>query len=262
MVDDNLIGTNRDHMARAKDLFRAMIRADVRKRWIAQVTINMADDEELLALAAQAGCAGVFIGFESPTPEGLKEVGKKFNLLKDRDFAASVQRIHRHRILVAGSFIMGLDSDRPGIGRRIAAAAMRYGVDVMNTLFLTPLPGTRLWDQLDSRGRIAAGPMPENWKYYTLTFPVARYQHFTSVQLAREMEICDATFYALPRILGRAWRSVWQGRKPLFALLANLSFKQNLSLGRRACREFLSLQAGRGGLLPARFAGPGMTGQQ
>ena len=43
---------------------------------------------------------------------------------------------------------MGLDIDEPGIGKRIAEVARRYGVDNLNVLFLTPLPGTRLWDQI------------------------------------------------------------------------------------------------------------------
>ena len=146
VVDDNLIGTSREHIARAKELFRALARADVQKEWVAQATLNFADDEELLALAAKAGCRGVFVGFESPTPEGLLKLGKKFNLMKGRDFRASVRRIQRHHILVVGSFIIGLDVDEPGIGRRIADVATQYGVDNLNTLFLTPLPGTRLWD--------------------------------------------------------------------------------------------------------------------
>ena len=54
VVDDNLIGTRTEQLARAKDLFRAMIRARLRKRWIGQVTVNMADDEELLKLAARS----------------------------------------------------------------------------------------------------------------------------------------------------------------------------------------------------------------
>jgi len=115
VVDDNLIGTRPDHIARAKDLFRAIAQANLRKEWVAQATINFADDEELLALAVKAGCRGVFIGFESATPEGLRELGKKFNLLKGRDFRASVRRIQRHNILVVGSFIIGLDVDEPGI---------------------------------------------------------------------------------------------------------------------------------------------------
>ena len=56
IVDDNLIGTRDDHIARAKKLFRAMIDAGIKKNWVAQVTINIADDEELLSLAAKAGC--------------------------------------------------------------------------------------------------------------------------------------------------------------------------------------------------------------
>jgi radical SAM superfamily enzyme YgiQ (UPF0313 family) len=140
IVDDNLIGTSFKHLTRAKNLFRAMIHAKLRKAWIAQVTINFADDEELLTLAAKAGCKGVFIGFETHTQEGLLELGKKFNLLKNRNFRASVQRIQRHGILVAGSFIIGLDIDEKGIGRRIAKVATQYGVDNLNVLFLTPLP--------------------------------------------------------------------------------------------------------------------------
>jgi len=100
----------------------------------------------------------------------IREVGKKSNILKGRDFAASVRRIQRHNILVAGSFIMGLDTDEPGIGKRIAEAGIRSGVDVLNALFLTPLPGTRLWDEMESHGRIAANTFPEDWEYYTLTF--------------------------------------------------------------------------------------------
>ena len=242
IVDDNLIGTNRANTARAKDLFRAMIQAKLRKRWIAQVTINMADDEELLALAARAGCAGVFIGFESATIAGLKEVGKKFNLLRGRDFAASVRRIQRHKILVVGSFIMGLDTDEPGIGRRIVEAAEQYGVDVLNTLFLTPLPGTRLWDEFAAQGRIAAGKFPEDWRHYTLTYPVAGYRNFSAADLAAEMETCDQTFYSLPKIVRRAWGSLWRRRSPLITFVANLSYRGNLRQSRKNYRDFVDRQ--------------------
>ena len=54
-----------------------------------------------------------------------------------------------------GSFILGLDVDQPGIGKRIAEVAAEYGVDNVNVLFLTPLPGTRLWDKMKAK---AASP--------------------------------------------------------------------------------------------------------
>ncbi|MDZ7700373.1 MAG: radical SAM protein [Deltaproteobacteria bacterium] len=240
VVDDNLIGTRPGHIARAKDLFRAMAQANLRKQWVAQAGINFADDEELLELAAKAGCGGVFIGFETPSPEGLRELGKKFNLLKDRNFPASVRRIQRHGILVVGSFIIGLDIDEPGIGKRIAEAAGRYGVDILNALFLTPLPGTRLWEQMKSEDRIALDTFPEDWKYYTLTFPVARYKNFSLEGIIEEMISCDRDFYPMPRILHRVWSSLWQRRKPLINLVGNLSYRKNLHLSLKAFADFKS----------------------
>lgn len=233
VVDDNLIGTNASHVARAKELFRAMIAADLGKNWICQVTINMADDEELLDLAAQAGCRGVFIGFESPTAAGLAEVGKKFNLLKGRDFRASVRLIRRHNILVVGSFIMGLDADEPGIGRMIAHAAASYGVDILNALFLTPLPGTRLWEQMKSQGRIIANNYPADWQYYTLGFPTAHYNNFSWPAIVAEMNSCDRRFYSLWRILCRVARGLLR-RRPILSLVTNLSYRKNARLARRS----------------------------
>jgi radical SAM superfamily enzyme YgiQ (UPF0313 family) len=209
VVDDNLIGTRTGHIARAKDLFRAMAKANLQKEWVGQATINFADDEELMALASKAGCRGVFIGFESPSPEGLLELGKKFNLLKGRDIRASVRRIQRHNIMIVGSFIIGLDVDQSGIGERIADMASHYGLDNLNALFLTPLPGTRLWDQMKADGRLPLNVFPEDWKYYTLTscdnveiclltLPSRRCSHAGSIPPAHPAESCAAT-YGSPR---------------------------------------------------------------
>ncbi len=233
IVDDNLIGTGPSHIARAKKMFRAMIAADLGKDWICQVTINMADDEELLALAAEAGCRGVFIGFESPTPEGLAEVGKKFNLLKARDFRKSVQRIQRHKILVVGSFIIGLDSDGPGIGRKIARTARRYGIDILNTMFLTPLPGTRLWDQMKAADRIAADDFPDDWKYYTLGFPTALHKRISRADMLVEMTTCERSFYSWWQLLRRVSWNVLRGRRPVLSLVTNLSYRRNAVLSRK-----------------------------
>jgi radical SAM superfamily enzyme YgiQ (UPF0313 family) len=238
VVDDNLIGTRRDHIARAKDLFRAMIDANLGKKWICQATVNLADDEELLRLARRAGCVGAFIGFESINDEGLVEVHKKYNIQKSHDFRASVRRIQRHGISVAGSFIMGLDVDRPGIGLQIASTANRYGVDVLNVLFLTPLPGTDLWKRMDEEGRIASNRFPEDWKYYTLTLPVGRYQHLSRDEIINEMSSCKRNFYSLPGILRRVGRNLWKRQHPILTLVSNLSYRNNGRLSRKVCHEF------------------------
>jgi radical SAM superfamily enzyme YgiQ (UPF0313 family) len=227
IVDDNLIGRQLQHIERAKELFRALADARTGKAWIGQTTVNIADDEELLALARQAGCVGLFIGFESVTPEGLPELGKKSLMLSGRDIPASVERIHRHGILVVGSFIMGLDSDRPGVGALIAREALRYGVDNINVLFLTPLPGTRLWKELEAEGRIDMNDFPEDWQYYTLNYPVARYRYLTRSRIIQEMNECNRTFYSPANIFRRLAGNMQTGRSPALGLVSNLTSRRN-----------------------------------
>jgi radical SAM superfamily enzyme YgiQ (UPF0313 family) len=238
VVDDNLIGTAPAQISRAKELFRALAAAKVGKQWVAQTTINFADDEELLELAARAGCAGVFIGFESPTPEGLTEIGKRFNLSQARDFPSSVRRIHRHHMMVVASFMIGLDVDRKGIGHRVARAASDYGVDNLNVSFLTPLPGTRLWDQMKAEERILLNHFPEDWRYYTLMHPVARYVGLSLEGAIEEMTACNRSFYSRPRIAARMAGSVYHSRSPLFSLIHNLSSRRNSQLLARAYADF------------------------
>jgi radical SAM superfamily enzyme YgiQ (UPF0313 family) len=244
IVDDNLVGIRKDHIARTKDLFQAMIHANLGKKWIAQVTINMADDEELLRLATKAGCCGVLVGFESPSVEGLAEIHKKFNVQQGRDLKASVQRIQRHGIPVVGAFIMGLDSDEPGIGQQIAYTAHRYGVDALSVSLLTPLPGTRLWNKMEKEGRLVANAFPEDWRYYTLTFPVTRYMNLSWAELLSERETCTRAFYAYPRIVRRVFGNLWPMRKPIKTLVSNLLYRGELRLESEACQ---SLDLSRGG---------------
>jgi radical SAM superfamily enzyme YgiQ (UPF0313 family) len=165
-VDDNLIGTREDHLEHSKELFRAMIRERLARPWICQATINFADDEELLGLAARSGCQGVFIGFESPTAEGLMAVSKKFNLQKGRDFCESVRRIQRHGMCVSALSLAGSRQTSRGLARRSLAPPRSMG-STPNVLILTPLPGTKLYVQMDREGRIRSNDYPQDWKYYT-----------------------------------------------------------------------------------------------
>lgn len=226
-VDDNLIGTRSDHIAHAKELFRAIIASGVRKKWVAQVTLNFGDDKELLTLAAKSGCIGVFIGFESISTEGLKEIHKPFNIRKVEDTKTAIRRIQRYGITVFGSFIIGLDIDKKHIGKNIATTAQRYGLDTLNVMFLTPLPGTRLWDEMDSTNRIILKNFPRDWSYYTLTFPVARYKHLSWSEMLAEKEGCYRSFYAYKQILRRVYNNLRQLRNPVVTMISNLWYRQN-----------------------------------
>lgn len=230
MVDDNLFGTRKDHIQRSKELMQAIIDAKVKKKWICQSTVNMADDEELLALAKKAGCFGVFIGFETVTKEGQAEIHKKINARKKQHLPTQVATIQKY-FPVLGAFIMGLDVDRPGVGTLIADTANGYGVDVLNTLILTPLPGTDLWQRLDEEGRIVSKDFPNDWQYYTLNHPVMRYANLSWSDVVEEMRAAYRGFYSYPRILRRVLRIAWRSRhltSTLAILVTNLSYRLNL----------------------------------
>jgi hypothetical protein len=108
---------------------------------------------------------------------------------------------------------------------------------------LTPLPGTRLWDQMKAQSRIPCDTFPQDWKYYTLTYPVARYQHLSLDDIIREMTSCNETFYSVPRIFRRVCSSFWHRRKPWISLAGNLSYRGNL---RRAAEAYASFEHQRG----------------
>jgi radical SAM superfamily enzyme YgiQ (UPF0313 family) len=111
-------------------------------------------------------------------------------------------------------------------------------VDNLNALFLTPLPGTRLWDRMKSEDRIALDTFPEDWKYYTLSFPVARYKHLSLDGIIQEMTSCSQHFYSMPRILHRVWSNVWHRRQPLISLVGNLSYRSNIRMDCKAYADF------------------------
>ena len=140
VVDDNLIGTRRKHIARAKDLFRALAQAKLRSNGLRKPALTSPMTRNFCHWPPRPGAAGSSLVLNLPHRKGLWRSAKNSICLKRHDFRASVRRIQRHGILVVGSFIIGLDVDEPGIGKHIAGVASHYGVDNLNALFLTPLP--------------------------------------------------------------------------------------------------------------------------
>jgi radical SAM superfamily enzyme YgiQ (UPF0313 family) len=187
-VDDDLNGFSRKARQRTVELFRAMAAAGLDKRWITQVTVNFGDDDELPALARAAGCAGVFIGLESPDRASLALI-RKDGMSQRRGldyYRANIDRIHRHGIGVVGSFILGIDTQNMDtIVADILRFAEESALDGLNPTILTPLPGTRDYARYDAEGRILFKNYPDDWEKYTLAFPVTRMPNVTGAGLMK-----------------------------------------------------------------------------
>ena len=109
---------------------------------------------------------------------------------------------------------------------------------MLNVLFLTPLPGTRLWDQMSAEKRIVLNEYPKDWAHYTLGFPVARYKHLSVDDSIDEVDTCNREFYSTPRIVRRVGRDLGGRRQPLSSLVSSLAARRNARLGREAHADF------------------------
>ena len=153
-VDDNFIGNKRFLKT---ELLPALIRWQKgrgRTSFYTEASINLADDEELMRLMAEAGFDQVFIGIETPEEASLAECNKRQN--QKRDLVADVKRIQRAGLQVQGGFIVGFDSDTPAIFQRQIDFIQKSGIVTAMVGLLQAVPGTKLYQRLKSQGRLTS----------------------------------------------------------------------------------------------------------
>jgi radical SAM superfamily enzyme YgiQ (UPF0313 family) len=153
IVDDNFIG-NRKKLK--QEILPAIIGWMDRKKhpftFSTEVSINLADDEELMSQMVRAGFDTVFIGIESPNEKSLEECRKVPN--RHRDLIASVRKIQRAGLEVQGGFIVGFDMDPETIFDRMIGFIQEAGIATAMVGLLNALPGTRLYNRMMEEGRL------------------------------------------------------------------------------------------------------------
>ncbi len=195
-MDDNIIGAP----GFAKELFAKMI--PLKKRWASQASIGLAKDDELLRLAAAAGCRMVFIGFESLSQENLRFSRKHIN--RGVDYRSAIEKIHRAGIAVIGAVIFGLDGDTPSIFEQTLEFAYQTKLDLITATILTPLPGTELFAQLDSEGRI----FDKDWKKYDFANVVFQPKQMSPETLQDGFRWVQSKYYSRSSVARRIWRAL------------------------------------------------------
>jgi radical SAM superfamily enzyme YgiQ (UPF0313 family) len=151
-VDDNFIGNRRKLK---QEILPALAdwRADKQGfRFHTEVSINLADDPELMDMMVRAGFDTVFVGIETPDEDALKECNKYQN--QGRDLVDSVKILQRAGLQVQGGFIVGFDSDTPSIFQRQIDFIQRSGIVTAMVGLLQVLPGTKLHTRMADEGRL------------------------------------------------------------------------------------------------------------
>jgi radical SAM superfamily enzyme YgiQ (UPF0313 family) len=146
-VDDNFTANKE----RTKELLRAMIAERTSFKWSAQVRTDVAKDEELLRLMADADCDTVHIGFESVNPKTLEAYNKKQNI---EEIIHCIKTVRDHGIEIHGMFVFGADTDTVDTLKKTTDFAINHGIDTIQFLMLTPLPGTPFFSEMKEAGRL------------------------------------------------------------------------------------------------------------
>jgi radical SAM superfamily enzyme YgiQ (UPF0313 family) len=159
-VDDNFIGNKKQLK---QEILPALIEWRKDKAGLpfnTEVSINLADDEELMNMMVDAGFNTVFVGIETPDEDSLAECNKFQN--RGRDLVESVKRIQRAGLEVQGGFIVGFDNDTPSIFQRQIEFIQKSGIVTAMVGLLQAPYGTKLYQRLKGEGRLVGSTSGDN----------------------------------------------------------------------------------------------------
>jgi radical SAM superfamily enzyme YgiQ (UPF0313 family) len=154
-VSDASLTANR---ARVRELLRALVPLNI--RWLGSMTLDVAEDEELLDLLSESGCWLASVGFETLSERNLRAAGKL--RIRPERFREAINAFHRRHIAVEGNFVFGFDGDCEDVFDCTAAFTIETGIDLPEFYVLTPYPGTPLYQRLCREGRI----VDRDWAHY------------------------------------------------------------------------------------------------
>lgn len=155
IIDDNFFGNRKRAADLLAEIERFVRSVDHRIYFSCQFTIDIARDDEILALLHRANVRRVFIGIETPRQASLAMANKSQNILVDLQDA--VRRIQSHAIIVWGAFIVGFDSDDKQVFDEQLAFIQAASIPVAMVGMLQALPGTPLYERIKREGRFRDG---------------------------------------------------------------------------------------------------------
>jgi len=163
VVDDNFIGNKRD----AKALLAALVEWQEARgypiEFMTEVSLNVAQDGELLGLLKRAHFGVIFVGIESPRAASLQETKKTQNMRED--IVTSVHRIQAAGIEVMAGMIVGFDNDDLSIFEEQFRFIQEARIPISMTGMLNAVPKTPLHARLKEAGRLIAESVGDQFAF-------------------------------------------------------------------------------------------------
>ncbi|MCX6238518.1 MAG: radical SAM protein [Bacteroidia bacterium] len=188
-LDDHLLGNEKF----ASELFEGM--KGMNRVFQGAATVNSILQGDLIEKAAEAGLRSLFVGFETFSPANLKQSNKSQNL--EKDYIKAVNRLHSLGIMINGSFVFGLDDDDNDVFKRTVDWGVKNSITTSTYHVLTPYPGTKLFKDMESQGRI----LTHNWDLYDTRNVVYQTTKLTADELKNGYNWAYKEFYSWTNII-------------------------------------------------------------
>jgi len=188
-LDDHLLGNPKF----ASALFEGM--KGMNRVFQGAATVDSILRGNLIEEAAEAGLRSLFVGFETFSPENLRQSNKKQNLKKD--YSKAVSRLHSLGVMINGSFVFGLDEDDKDVFKRTVDWGVANAITISTYHILTPYPGTKLFKDMEAEGRI----LTRNWDLYDTRSVVYQTKNLSAKELKEGYDWAYEAFYSWPNIL-------------------------------------------------------------
>ena len=166
-LDDHLLG----HQRFARELFSGL--RGMGRLFQGASTVDAVLRGNTIELAAAAGLRSLFIGFESLSSTNLQLANKTQNL--KHSYQGAVSRLHDLGVAINGSFVFGLDDDRPDVFEKTVDWAISAGLTTATFHIATPYPGTQYFSRIESEGRLRH----RNWRLYDTRHTVFAPRHMS-----------------------------------------------------------------------------------
>ncbi len=193
-VDDNLVA-NRSY---ALALFRGM--RGMGLKWLSHAPIDFGLDFELLRAAGEAGCVGMFVGFESLNQQTLAAIGKKTN--RAEGYLAQARAFRQHGIGILGSFVLGCDGDTPASFESVLRFCEQARLEAAIFPILTPYPGTKVRERLEREQRITSN----DWQDYDMGHVTFAPRGMTAKELQAGHQWLNESFYSFSSMYRRIFK--------------------------------------------------------
>ena len=200
ICDDNFIGSKKHARVLLQELIPWSKNRGEPFTFMTQASVNLGQDREMIDLMTKANLREVFIGIESPDDKVL-ETSRKYHNIK-HPLLESLNTIKQQGVMVMGSFILGLDGEEKGAGKRICSFMEQTDIPIAMLGILQAPPNTSLWNRLEREGRLRSDVGQDGGTFSKLNYEPDR----PEAEIMQEYIDAWDYLYEPSRYLARAYR--------------------------------------------------------